>query len=220
MLVAGVDDAGRGCVLGPLFIAGVMMEESNISELDRLGVKDSKRLSPSRRKILAVEIKQRATKYEVVKLPPKDIDRVVENGRPLHRLNRLEARGMAQVIELLKPEVAYVDASDVSEERFKRHIVECLNFGLEVVSEHKADSRFRIVSAASIVAKVERDAEIERLREKYGELGCGYPVDPRTINFLNCCLEKYGRYPDIVRKSWKTAKRVKRERDSHQSRLI
>ncbi|MFW6117571.1 MAG: ribonuclease HII [Thermoproteota archaeon] len=220
MLVAGVDDAGRGCVIGPLVIAGVMMEEECIPQLAQLGVKDSKLLSPKRRQTLATEIKRLATKYRVWKLPPKDIDVVVERGKRLHKLNRLEAQTMAKVIELLKPEVAYVDASDVSEERFKRHIMECLPFGVGIISEHKADSRYLIVSAASIVAKVERDKVIEGLKEEYGELGCGYPTDPATISFLRRCLEDHGKFPSIVRKSWKTAKREKEERWSRQKSLF
>lgn len=220
MLVAGVDDAGRGCVIGPLVIAGVLMEEKDLPKLGQLGVKDSKRLSPRRRETLAVDIQRMAPKYEVLKLPPKDIDRVVDTGRRLHRLNRLEARSMAKIIELLKPQVAYVDASDVLEDRYKRHISECLQFKVRIVSEHKADRTYPIVSAASIVAKVERDEEIAQLKEKYGDLGCGYPTDPQTISFLHYCLEEFDKYPDIVRKSWKTAKKVKNEKGSRQKRLI
>jgi ribonuclease HII len=66
-----------------------------------------------------------------VKLSPAEIDKVVERGRKLHRLNRLEAQAMAKVIEQLKPDIAYVDASDVLEERFKQHILEYLPFKVE-----------------------------------------------------------------------------------------
>jgi len=220
MLVAGVDDAGRGCVIGPLVIAGVLMEEDNISKLIQLGVKDSKCLSPRRREVLAVEIKLIAPRSSVIKLPPKVIDRVVQTGRKLHKLNRLEAQSMAKIVELLKPDIAYVDASDVLEERFKQHILELLTFKVEIISKHKADMKYPIVSAASIIAKTERDREIAELREKYGDFGCGYPSDSKTIGFLQQCLEKFGEYPDCVRKSWKTAKRCKSEKDSRQTELI
>jgi ribonuclease HII len=220
MLVAGVDDAGRGSVIGSLVIAGVMMKDEDLPKLIELGVKDSKLLSPHRREILAAEIKQIAQKYSMIKLAPKEIDDVVQTGRKLHRLNRLEAQAMAKVIEMLKPEIAYVDASDVLEERFKRHILECLPFKVEIVSEHKADRNYPIVSAASIIAKVERDKEIAELTNKYGDLGCGYPADPKTISFLQQCLEKLGEYPDFVRKSWKPAKKAKSERDALQKKLI
>jgi ribonuclease HII len=220
MLIAGVDDAGRGSVIGPLTIAGVLMKEEDLPKLKKLGVKDSKLLSPQRRETLAVEIKRIAQKYSVIKLTPKEIDTVVETGKKLHRLNRLEAQTMAKVIETLKPDKAYVDASDVLEERFKQHILECLSFKVEIVSEHKADRTYPIVSAASIIAKVERDKEIAELAKKYGDLGCGYPTDPKTINFLQQCLEKLGEYPDFVRKSWKPAKKAKSENDSRQTKLI
>jgi len=219
MLVAGVDDAGRGSVIGPLVIAGILIEEGDIPKLVRLGVKDSKLLSPSRREALAIEIKRIAKKHAVVKLSPSEIDKVVEKGRKLFRLNRLEAQAMAKVIELLKPDVAYVDASDVLEERFKQHILECLPFKVEIVSEHKADGKYPVVSAASIIAKVERDHEIAELKAKYGDFGCGYPTDPKTLNFLRRCLENFKGYPEFVRKSWKPAKKIKRENDTQQTRL-
>jgi len=220
MLVAGVDDAGRGSVIGPLVIAGILMKEENLPTLTKLGVKDSKLLSPHRRENLAIEIKRVAEKYSVIKLLPKEIDKVVQTGRKLHRLNRLEAQTMAKVIEMLKPDLAYVDASDVLEERFKEHILEWLSFKVKIVSEHKADRNYPIVSAASIIAKVERDKEIGELTNKYGDFGCGYPTDPKTISFLQQCLEKLGEYPDFVRKSWKPAKKAKSEKDSVQEKLI
>ncbi len=219
MLVAGVDDAGRGCVIGPLVIAGVLMTEEDIPKLVQLGVKDSKCLSPRKREMLAVEIREIAIKFNVIKLSPKDIDKVVQSGRKLHKLNRLEARTMAKIIESLKPDMAYVDASDVLEERFGQHISECLPFKVRIVSKHKADKKYPVVSAASIIAKVERDNEIEALKQEYGDFGCGYPSDPKTISFLQQHLKKFRSYPDCVRKSWKSARRVKSERDSRQTRF-
>jgi len=112
-----------------------------------------------------------------------------------------------------------VDASDVLEERFKSHISECLPFKVEIISEHKADRKYPVVSAASIIAKVERDREIEKLKAKYGDFGCGYPTDPKTMEFLRQCLGNSDEYPEFVRKSWKPAKRIKSERSSKQTRL-
>jgi ribonuclease HII len=219
MLVAGVDDAGRGCVIGPLVLAGVLVKEEDLPKLAQLGVKDSKLLSPHRREILASEIKKTVEKFSLVKLSPKEIDKVVLKGRKLHKLNWLEAQAMAKVIETLKPDVAYVDASDVLEERFKQDILECLPFKIKIVSEHKADRNYPIVSAASIIAKVERDREIAELVKSYGDFGSGYPSDPRTVHFLKQCLEKSSDYPDFVRRSWKPAKKAKSERDSNQTML-
>jgi ribonuclease HII len=219
MLIAGVDDAGRGSVVGPLVIAGILIKEEDLPRLIQLGVKDSKLLSPHRRETLAVEIKRIVEKYSVIKLSPREIDEVVETGKKLHRLNRLEAQAMAKVIEALKPDIAYVDASDVIEERFKEHILECLPFKIKIISEHKADKTYPVVSAASIIAKVTRDSEIAELAKKYGDFGSGYPSDPRTVNFLQHCLEKWREYPDDIRKSWKPAKKAKKDNDSRQVKL-
>lgn len=220
MLVAGVDDAGRGCVIGPLVIAGVLMKEEDLPRLVELRVKDSKLLSPRRREALAVEIKRTVQQYSVIKLLPKEIDKVVESGRKLHKLNRLEAQTMAKIIEMLKPDVAYVDASDVLEERFKQHILEVLPFKVEIVSEHKADRKYPIVSAASIIAKVERDNEIANLKSVHGDFGSGYPTDPKTVSFIQQCLREFGEYPDFIRKSWKPAKKAKEKNSARQIRLI
>jgi len=219
MLVSGVDEAGRGSVIGPLVIAGVSLEEKDLPKLVDLGVKDSKLLSPQKRETLAKQIRELALNCHVVSLSPVEIDRVVETGKRLHRLNRFEAQAMARVITILKPEVVYVDASDVLADRFGEHIAENLDFKLKIVSEHKADITYPIVSAASIIAKVERDRAISHLQKKHGNMGCGYPSDSSTIKFLGDWIRKFGSYPDFVRKSWKTSKRVKRESDSRQKKL-
>jgi ribonuclease HII len=219
MLVAGVDDAGRGSAIGPLVIAGVLISEEELPRLVALGVKDSKLLSAHRREVLAPEIKQVAKNYNIVKLEPRQIDDVVLNGRKLRRLNWLEAQTMAKVIAALRPDKAYVDASDVLEERFKTHILECLPFRIPMVSEHKADRTYPVVSAASIIAKVERDAAIADLARVYGDFGSGYPSDPRTADFLRRCLARTGEFPEFVRKSWKPVKKVKSDEESRQTRL-
>ena len=219
MLIAGVDEAGRGSVIGPLVIAGVSLEEKDLPKLVDIGVKDSKLLSPQKRETLAAQIRELALNCHVVFLSPAEIDRVVETGKRLHRLNRFEAQAMARVITILKPDVVYVDASDVIADRFGEHIAENLDFSLKIVSEHKADLTYPIVSAASIIAKVERDQAISNLQKKHGNLGCGYPSDSNTINFLGDWIRKFGSYPDFVRKSWKTSKRVMMESDLRQKKL-
>jgi len=220
MLVCGVDDAGRGAVIGPLVIAGVLVDKEGLKKIADLGVKDSKIISPKRRRYLAEEILKIVKDSCLVKLQPAMIDKVVETGGKLHRLNRLEARAMAEVIRSLKPDVAYVDASDVLPERFKQHIAEEVPFKVQIVSEHKADKTYPVVSAASIIAKVERDKVIADLRRKYGDLGSGYISDRKTVNFLERWIKTYGSYPEFVRKSWKPAKRIKADYDVFQRRLL
>ena len=116
---------------------------------------------------------------------------------------------MAKVVEALKPDIAIVDASDVLANRYKQHITECLSFPVQVISEHKADRNYPVVSAASIIAKVERDRDIDMLKTQYGDFGSGYMANPKTMTFLETLIRKFGTYPDFVRRSWKPAKAAK-----------
>jgi ribonuclease HII len=219
MLIAGVDEAGRGCVIGPLVVAGVMLKAENMPILTELGVKDSKLLTAEKRELLYPAILQLVEKYHTIKIVPYQIDKVVESLRRLHKLNRLEAQTMAQVIEVLKPDEAYVDAADTVEHRFGNHVRECLKINTRIISKHKADRIYPIVSAASIIAKVERDREVASLRLEHGDFGSGYLTDEKTMVFLKGLLEKNSDYPDFVRKSWKPAKRAKSENGFLQQKL-
>lgn len=219
MLVAGVDEAGRGCIIGPLVVAGVLVKKENLQVLRQLGVKDSKLLSPKKRKALFNEISRVAEKHCVVKLLPNEIDRAVECKRKLHKLNRLEAQTMTQIINALEPDEAYVDAADVLEERFKQHIQEGLIVKTKITSRHKADKIYPVVSAASIIAKVERDKEIATLKDVYGDFGSGYLTDKKTLLFLRQWMQEHSEYPSCVRQSWKTAKQVKNEKGTVQKKL-
>ena len=220
MLIVGVDEAGRGCVIGPLVIAGYLIKEEKLPLLLKLGVKDSKKLSPKKREKIISEIKTIAEKYTTINVEPNEIDKVVESKRKLHKLNRLEAKTMAQIIEKLKPDKAFVDAADVNENRFKQHIQEYLTIDPQIVSKHKADEIFPVVSAASIIAKVNRDNEIKKLRSKYGDFGSGYLSDKKTTSFLKNWIENNSDYPSCVRKSWKPAKRIKNEKGTKQTELF
>jgi len=209
--IAGIDDAGRGPIIGPLVIAGVLMDEDRVKELLHIGVKDSKLLTPESRLSLAEEIQRLATKVSYDELSPAEIDEVVLRGKRLQKLNYLEAKSMAKVIADLKPEAVWVDASDVKPERYARQILDELPPALKrtvLISEHKADRKYPIVSAASIMAKVKRDTAISRLWEEYGSFGSGYITDPATITFLREWRKDHRDYPPIVRKSWKTLREI------------
>ena len=220
MLICGIDDAGRGAVIGPLVIAGVLIRETDLPNLVSIGVKDSKLLTPAKRNSLAEEILKVTRKHHIARLVPAEIDDVVETGAKLHRLNRLEAHAMAEVVKALRPQVAYVDASDVLPERFGQHIAEEVPFRVQIVSEHKADRTYPVVSAASVIAKVERDRLVAELRRKYGDLGSGYITDPRTVNFLEQWVRTQKPYPDFVRRSWKPAKKIRSDHNTSQKKLI
>jgi ribonuclease HII len=200
MIICGVDDAGRGSVLGPLVIAGVSIERTKIKYLSEIGVKDSKQLSPKVREILYKKIIAIVDDYYVAKISPKIIDESVRK----NQLNHLEAKYMAKVIAKLRPDSSYVDSCDVNPSRFGKEISKLANSG-KIFSRHHADSRFAVVSAASIVAKVTRDREIEKLRKKY-DLGSGYPSDSKTMKFIKDWILEHHKTPEFVRKSWKPVK--------------
>ena len=208
MRICGVDDAGRGPVIGPLVIAGITIEEDKIDKLRDLGVRDSKMLVASARANMSKEIPRIVDDFHVVELAAKDLDRIVNRAPKFQRLNLLEAKTMAEVIEKLRPDVAYVDSSDTRPERFKNNILDCLTFTPRIISEHRADVNYPVVSAASIIAKVHRDSRIEELEQEYGNFGSGYAHDPLTISFLRKYYSEHRDFPPIVRRSWKTLKNI------------
>jgi ribonuclease HII len=200
--ICGVDDAGRGSMLGPLVIAGISLEKKNIRKLSALGVKDSKKLTAKKREELYKKIISLVDNHYVAKISPKTIDTSVAK----HGLNQLEAKYMAKVITKLNPDTSFVDSCDVNPARFGKEISRLSN-NKKIRSYHHADSRFVVVSAASILAKVTRDRAIIRLQNDH-DLGSGYPSDTRTINFVKKYYKKQKTMPNFVRKSWKPAKKI------------
>ena len=207
--VVGVDEAGRGCVIGPLVIVGVLFDEKKLKSLNLIGVKDSKRLSRKKRESLAVEIKTLASDWKHFDLQPKHIDIVVKRGLKLKKLNYLEAMAMAKVIRELNPDKVYIDPADVIADRFKKQIGRVLIPSPKIICEKHADSIYPVVSAASILAKVRRDRLINELKEKHGDFGSGYCSDPKTIGFLNSWYKKNKSLSYFIRESWATVKRIK-----------
>ena len=136
MIICGVDDAGRGSVLGPLVIAGVSVERTKIKYLSEIGVKDSKQLSPKTREILYKKIIVIVDDYHVLRISPKIIDQSVRK----NQLNHLEAKYMARVIAKLRPNSSYVDSCDVNPARFGKEISNLAKSG-RIYSRHHADSR-------------------------------------------------------------------------------
>jgi len=199
MIIAGVDEAGRGSILGPLIVAGIRIEKSKLGQLHLLGVKDSKKLVPRTRERLYRKILKVVDRYYVCKLKPEEIDQYVS----VKLLNRLEANAMAVVINKLKPNIAYVDSCDVKPERFRMAVMSTLRCGARIDSSHRADSNNIAVSAASIIAKVNRDREIARIRRKYGNIGSGYPSDKKTMRFVKGWVRANAKAPKFARSSWK-----------------
>lgn len=189
-------------------VAGVSVDSERLQELAALGVKDSKLLSARQRDSLYPEILRVCKGFHVSRIPPKMIDLYVSRGKKHRKLNYLETIHMARVIDALSLHEVFIDAPDVNPARFIVELKELLTTSPRLVAEHKADLNYAVVSAASIVAKVERDNDIAALREIHGEFGSGYPSDPDTIAFLEKWVRSKGEEPEFARKSWKTWERI------------
>ena len=205
-LLLGIDEAGRGPVLGPLVVCGFAIEREHLPSLEALGLKDSKKLTAKNRERLAGELRRIPGRILLMKLPPAVVDAAVfHNG-----LNVLEAGAMARIIRRANPEAVYIDALTPQPARFGAQISGLVApLTPQVVAENRADSKFAVVMAASILAKVVRDAAIARLRLVHGDIGSGYPGDRKTRAFIARHAEA-GDYPPCVRRSWSTIAGIKK----------
>jgi ribonuclease HII len=209
MLKIGVDDAGRGPVVGPMILVGVLVDREQESKLKKLGVKDSKQLTTRRREFLAEKIKEIIKYSKIEVIHPEEIDKKQEQGI---KLNEVEAIACAKIInnlnkddEKIKIVLDCPSTSLVKWKDFLKTKIKKLS-NLEISCEHKADKNHVIVSAASILAKSEREKEMDKIRKKYGdEAGSGYTSDPATQRFLQRYANRY-KDKGIFRKSWITWK--------------
>ena len=205
-LIAGIDEAGRGPVLGPMAVAIVAIEEDKV--LREIGVRDSKQLSSRRRRELSIAIRQ-SCECAVELIEPVTIDRWVAEGG----LNRLEERAFARLITQLAPTVAFIDSPELDGEKVGHRVSTHLPPGMDcqIIAQTKADQNIPVVAAASILAKEAREAAMERLKDELGDCGSGYPSDERTITFLKQYRRERGKWPPGTRKSWKTLKRIEQK---------
>ncbi len=191
MHISGIDEAGRGPILGPMVIAGVKIDKELEIKLREIGVKDSKKLTRKRReKLYPLILKMGEVK--TIRVDPEEIDS--------RSLTEIEAEKIVQLARELNGDLTYVDC--VGALSFSSLLNDVIGDMMLVVS-HKADVLYPVVSAASIVAKVQRDWAVDGLAEKYGEIGSGYPADKRTINFLRGYVKENGCLPECARKRWK-----------------
>lgn len=208
MFTCGIDEAGRGPVIGPMVIVGVLANEEQEKELIDLGVKDSKLLTPVQRERMFDKIKEIVENYEIIIIEPEEIDDAV-NGKNNLNLNWLEAVKSVLIIDELKPSKTIIDCPSNSIEKYSDYIRKRLSVKTEIVAEHKADNTYSIVSAASILAKVTRDDEIQKLKKKFKvEFGSGYASDPMTQAFT----ERYWNKFPFFRKSWESYKNVEKRK--------
>lgn len=200
MLIAGIDEAGRGPVIGPMQMCICVIDSNDNAMIRKLGIKDSKLLTKDQRDTLYKEIKKFAKEYHSIRIDADDIDKQREKDS----LNYIEIKMQAKLINKLKckPDYIYIDCPQTSTEAYKDKLYALLDIDTKLIVENKADLNYPVVSCASIIAKVDRDAEIEKVQKELGfDLGCGYPHDAITLKAIPK-LEKTK--PEFIRKSWQT----------------
>lgn len=207
MLLCGIDEAGRGCIIGPLVICGAVIDDSKLQVLKDLGVKDSKLISPRKRAFLAKELPKHV-KFRIIEVPPSEIDDYVLSDGNDRNLNWLEADKTVELINMLDPDKAFIDCPSNNVKAYKGFLVErLLNKKVELVVEHGADAKYLIAGAASILAKVARDKEIENIKKIVNsDFGSGYMADPRTASFLR---DHWEDFPSFFRHSWAPYQKLK-----------
>lgn len=205
----GVDEAGRGSVMGPLVVGTVFVEDD--ADLLRIGVKDSKKLTPKKREAMYDEIISSVTSWTAVVTTAEEIDEL----RKDISLNEIELRMFAEGIRYHECTTVFADCPDVNEEAFTSKLGGLLGKDVAVIAKHKADDTYPVVSAASIVAKVTRDRLMDDIRNEFGvNVGSGYPSDHYTIEFIEGWIEKNRVAPPHVRCSWETVRQMLSKRSN------
>jgi ribonuclease HII len=207
--ILGIDEAGRGSLFGSMFVAGVLIDERKIEKLIRIKVRDSKELEPEAREKLALKIQKIADRIQIKEITAQEIDRL----RNYISLNEIEIRVFAQIIEECGADEVFIDMPEVNGEKFllklKAKIRPELKKDIKITAENFADKKYPVVSAASIIAKYNRDMHIAELAEKYNfDFKTGYSHDQKTLEFIEEYLKKHKKFPEEVRKSWDTAKSI------------
>jgi len=211
----GIDEAGRGCVLGPMIFGACLVEEAREMDLRTLGARDSKKLSPARRVALRGVLEDEVLAWRTVSFAPSDMETT--------SLNELGKRAAVSLCLELRPDVLVIDApvapagipSYISD--LRRRLDEGGATEVEIVAENGADDTHPCCSAASIFAKTTRDTTLAALEEQAGEaLGSGYPGDARTVDYLRRTWARHRQFPAFVRTRWSTVRNiVAAERQGH-----
>jgi len=203
MLLMGIDEAGRGCVLGPLVVGAFTCQADQLTAVTATGVTDSKRLSAKRREALIQPLSDLGS-AELFEITPAEID--------VGNINTLELHAMAALIRSGRPDQVWIDGPVHPRgiPRFERELRALLEHEPELVIEPKADLNYPVVSAASIFAKVTRDAHITALEG----VGSGYPSDPKTRAHIKALIASGEPLPPYVRQRWGTV------RDMYQLSLL
>ena len=210
MLIAGIDEAGRGPCLGPLTLGIALIEKNNEEKLIELKVRDSKELTAYQRNSIYSKLNEALKNFSFLNVSAEELDSLMQR----KSLNEIEAIKIAELLNSLneKPEIIFVDSPDPIQENFAVRIKKYLGFKVKIIAEHKADSTYPIVSAASIIAKVQRDKAINELKKEFGEIGSGYSHDEVTIKYLKEFIKQNNALPFFARKKWETTQRLMNEK--------
>ena len=200
--ILGIDEAGRGPLIGDMFVAGVVVGEESLETLRQYGVKDSKALSRSMRRKLFNIVLTLARCAVVRRFSPREID--------VSNINELYEIGVSDIVNTVSKlgfNVSRIYVDSTSSRRLRRRVRSIVPSYVEVIVEPRADEKYVVVGAASIVAKYLRDTHVRVLHKAYGDFGSGYPSDPKTISWIEELVRKGGELPGIVRLSWRTLRR-------------
>lgn len=198
MRVLGIDEAGRGCVLGDLFVAGFVVDDVDPAALAAAGATDSKRLSPRRREAARAALSALGRPL----FAPITVAQI-DTGN----LNELEERAVAQIILEAQPDRVVLDAlgSPAAQPAVRARLLQAIRpLQPEILIEPKADQNHPVCGAASIFAKTERDRALAEIQAQVGPLGSGYPSDPKTRAFLVAHARTGAPWPAFVRTRWAT----------------
>ena len=198
--IAGIDEAGRGSVIGPLVICIAFCKREDEKQLRKFASKDSKALSPRQREEAFAKLKEFCN-FKWIEVSAEDINRLMKE----MSLNDIEAKYMADLMKKLEDGDVMIDMPDRYAWTFRKRME---RFGVKrFEAEHKADENYPIVAAASICAKITRDHKIEEIKKATCDFGSGYPSDPKTIGALKG-KESRALIAPFIRTRWKTLERI------------
>lgn len=201
-MIVGIDEAGKGPVIGSMFAAAVAV--SDLAVLPA-AVDDSKQLSASHRQ----DLYQALTDNDEIHIGTAEVS-AQDIDDPETDMNTLTVDAHARALDALLDQVpvdtgqVIADAGDTDASRFARRIASRCSADLDISASHGADSHHSAVGAASIVAKSRREMHVRDIADRYGNVGSGYPSDQQTRTFLAEFYQAHGEFPACVRHSWQT----------------
>lgn len=207
----GVDEAGRGAVIGPLVLSSVLLDDESEKELHNQGVKDSKQLSPEQRFRLYDLVLEKTLRSCSLHISSLTIDKQRQLGLSMNRIEENHIFTLLKKYTEDPVDEVVIDAFVSKQNRLYKEV--CKLFPEAVVKcEFHADATYPVVAAASIIAKVERDRAMESLSEELGrDIGTGYPHDDLSTSYIRDFVKEHGKAPAIARTSWMTTQRILEE---------